>query len=162
MSFSDMSNSSSCINDSLPSEILQKIFLLSTESFNDALLISTTCRLWRKLIFNPFMIECYWTFDSEHRRKGLVQWCSFDGNVSNRNNLFSNFSSADCFLGKCGSLTPNKENSEEINSDESGNTIDRGNAYTLALWLLIPETGNYPLSLQNPFRKKVFLPQLIQ
>jgi hypothetical protein len=64
-----MANMSPCINDILPSEILQKIFLLSTESFDDALLISTTCCLWRKLIVNPFMIERYWTFDSEYRRK---------------------------------------------------------------------------------------------
>jgi hypothetical protein len=74
MIISDMSNSSSCINDVLPLEILRKIFLLSTESSNDALYISTTCRLWRKLILNAFMIEHYWTFDNAHRRKGLVHW----------------------------------------------------------------------------------------
>jgi len=156
--FSDMSNSFLCINDSLPSEILQKIFLLSTESFNDALLISTTCRLWRKLIFCPFIIEYYWKFDNEHRRKGLVRWWNFDGNANDQSNLFVNFSSADCFLGKCASLTDKKENSEEIDIDESENIIDRGSDYTFAFWFLTTETGNYSLSFLNPLRKKRCLP----
>jgi hypothetical protein len=134
MIISDMANSSLCINDILPSEILQKIFLLSTESFNDALYLSTTCRLWRKLIFNPFMIEHYWTFDDKYRRKGLIHWWNFNGNVDDQNNPFINFPNADCFLGKCASLTPKKENSESADVNESQYVIDRGDDYTLALW----------------------------
>jgi len=144
-----MTNSSSCINDILPTEILQKIFRLSTESFNDALYISTTCRLWRKLIFNPFMIEHYWTFDNEHRRRSLVRWWNFDGNISDLNNRSVNFPTTDCFLGKCISITYEKENSTKLIIDESQNVLDRGYNYTVALWLLITKTGNYYLSFEN-------------
>jgi hypothetical protein len=85
------------------------------------------------------MIEHYWTFDDEHRRKGLVRWWNFNRSVSDQNNPFVNFPTADCFLGKCASLTHEKENSKQIDVNESQYVIDRGCDYTLALWLLITE-----------------------
>jgi hypothetical protein len=140
---SDMSNASSCINDVLPSEILQKIFLLSTETLKDALSISTTCRLWRKVIFNPFMITRYWTFDNEHRKKGLIRWWNFGDNVNDQNNSFINFPIADCFLGKCVSLKDDVEIPETIKAGEYQCVIDRGYDYTVAFWLKSIEKGNY-------------------
>lgn len=152
---SDMSNSSTCINDLLPLEILQKIFFLSAESFKDALSISTTCRLWRKLIYDTFIIERYWTFDNEHRKRNLVYWWDFDRNVNGQNNPFADFPTKDCFLGKCASLTYENENSTQINIDESKYTIDRGSDYTLALWLLVTETGNYYFYYKNLIKDKI-------
>jgi hypothetical protein len=145
----DMTTTSSfCINDVIPSDILQNIFLLSADSFNDVLRISATCQLWRKLIFNPFMIEHYWTFDDEHRKKSLVRWWNFDANVSDPGNPFGIFPTVDCFLGKC-ALINEKVTSEEIVSDEFQYDIDRGSDYTVALWLFIGAPGNYYSSFKN-------------
>jgi hypothetical protein len=149
---SDMTDCTSYINDVLPSEILQKIFLLSTESFKDALRISMTCRLWRALIFNPSMIQHYWAFDNEHRKKDLVRWWNFNENVNAENNPFVNFPTADCFLGKCVSLAIKKTNSQEIKVDESQYVIDRGHDYTLAFWLRINDTGNDYSFFETQFR----------
>lgn len=140
---------SSCINDVLPLEILQKIFLLSAESFDEALNISATCRLWRKLIFNPFLIEHYWTFDNKHRRKDLLHWWNFDGNRNDQNNPFINFPTTDCFLGKCVTLIDEKEKSKRNQIFDSKCIIDRGSNYTVAFWLLIPKPGNYYSSFKS-------------
>ncbi|CAF0752005.1 unnamed protein product [Adineta steineri] len=139
--FSDMSKPSSCINNILPPEILQKIFLLSAESLHDALHISTTCQLWRKLIFNPFFIEHYWIFDDKHRKKGLIRWWNFNENIPDQNNPFRNCSITNCFLGKCANFRDDSEITEE---EVPKNTIDRGSDYTIAFWLLIPEIGDEP------------------
>jgi hypothetical protein len=138
-----MANRSSCINDILPTEILQNIFLLSAASFNDALRISTICRLWRKLIFNPLMIKRYWTFDNQHRKENLIHWRNFNETDNDQKNPFVNFYTTDCFLGQCADLTSKKVNSEQIEIDESQYIIDRGSNYTLALWFSVPEAGKY-------------------
>lgn len=135
-----------CINDILSSEILQNIFLLSAESFSDVLRISVTCKLWRKLIFDSFVIAHYWKFDNEHRRQGLLQWWNFEGHTTDQLNPFIKCPITDCFLGKCISVTNANESSENIPVEIPEITIDRGSNYTIALWIKITEIGNYCFS----------------
>ena len=138
-----MANRSSCINDILPTEILQDIFRLSTPSFHDALRLSTICRLWRKLIFNPLMLKRFWTFDNRHLKKDLIHWWNFNGTGNEEKNPFVNFNTTNCFLGRCANLTSQKADSEKKEINESEYLLDRGSNYTVALWLSIPEAGNY-------------------
>lgn len=141
-----------CINDVLSVEILQKIFLLSAESFNDALNISKTCQLWRKLIFNPFIIEQYWRFNDKHRKSGLVQWWNFNEQINNQHNPFVNFPTVDCFLGKYVCIIHTKENYDKVNINDAKCVIDRASDYSLALWFLTHEKGNYYKFCQNNFK----------
>lgn len=151
-----MSESSLCINAVLPQEILQNILFLSAKSFTDALHISSVCSLWRKLLFNTFIIEHYWKFDNEHRKEGLVHWWNFNGNMNDEKNLFIGFPIMDCFLGKCASLAHQEKNSTEANTENSQYTIDRGSDYTIAFWVSISDLGNSLKFLINSLLFDVF------
>lgn len=133
-----MSCSVICINNVLPTEILQKIFQLSAESFSDALVLSTTCRLWRKLMFNQLMIRHYWRFNDKYRKKNLVRWWHFnDDDVDGSSNPFIKYKKTDCFLGKCTILSSKSDD----NNDIPVTLIDRGQNYTVAFWICFNEKG---------------------
>lgn len=137
-----MVNSTPSIHDLLPSEILQKVFLLSAPSLSDLLRISKTCRAWRKLIFNPYMIEPYWRFDETHRRKGLLKWWNLEAMDDDpTTNPFAPFPRMDCFLGKCAVISGQDIDAFENIKKEFQFDIDRGQNFSVAFWCHFDDLG---------------------
>ncbi|CAF1118908.1 unnamed protein product [Didymodactylos carnosus] len=64
------------INDILPSELLYDIFVrLEFSSFEQLLAVSSTCKLWRRLIFDEWFLNKYFAFNHQ---KYLIGYWKFD------------------------------------------------------------------------------------
>ena len=147
-----MAPSSTCIHEVLPTELLQKIFLLASPTLSDLLRISQTCRAWRKLVLNEFLIRQYFAFDDNHRRKGLVKRWSFDEEVDNPTDYpFYWCRLADCFLGKCALMSQSHIEAAKRPKTEFEFGIDRGQNYSVVMWLKFDELGEYRPRLANSF-----------